>query len=1062
MVEFHGAAMMAEEMESLTQAMIEGRVASDAEAQEVLMRAILQFPIYLEKVKTNRRDNPLIVLPLLNDLRTVRGESLLTETNLFSPYLAPAREVTGTRLPLLENRQQFQDAARKLRQMYQYAAAGFIRGVNADENLGYLQKVFARLHKLTSGTARQPLWHICLALAEALEIDAIESSVSIKNLLRQLDKELKQLVVHGTAPQEPPAGTELIKNLLYYVARSGKHAPGFAADSGLQQGYELYELDRASPEGNETGEEAQNMPAAPDYEAMRPVVAAVRVELDVINQAVDASLVSGGDLQAVADVLPVIKRIGDTMAVLGIADLRRQILEQGETIEQAVSAGGELAAHELMAVAGHMLDIEGRLDNIAAGVDEGSEGQQHDLNLSQAQESVLRESRTGLEQVKDAIIEYIASQWDQTHLAKVPDILRGIRGGLEMVPMPRPARLLGAAARYVEEQLLAPDASPEWDKLDTLADAITGVEYYLERFTSERTEEDELLLAVAEDSVAQLGYAVAKTPTPAEAIATESQDSPQDHAQEQEALSHAYQIALADSPETDELSVPEESNADAFEVQPGSTDEHEPEAGSVSDDTPMSESDDDDDFDEEILEIFVEEAGEVSDAIAEYFPQWAADFENQEALTEFRRAFHTLKGSGRMVGANDIGELAWSIENMLNRILDGTIAPGDQHVAAIEQVRRILPDMIEAFSNRQPNPHPELAQTYAAQADALSRGEAPADLAEAHEALSAPAAEMPSTDSGLLVEETDDDEEDEADSQLWEIFGIEALAHLQVVGQYISEMESVAPLFAPPSDSTQRALHTLKGSAHMADIQPIPEMVAPWERVIKELCTYQVNIDEDILQLLKDAVEYTTFALRDIEQGKPVEIPRLKQFEARVSELREIFVAPLVRQQEAAADGLEAVDPELLAIFMAEEMNLLLDADKTLDQWGAEPERMDLLQPMQAELVTLTNGARRAKQLPLAELSDKLHQVYQALMADQLQCSDTLCASLKEAHDALLDMVDAVAVGQGLKPEPEEITNALNALLAQAQATHRLKAEADADADAVAAAAAASASRAAA
>src|SRR5690625_6214912 len=61
-----------------------------------------------------------------------------------------------------------------------------------------------------------------------------------------------------------------------------------------------------------------------------------------------------------------------------------------------------------------MLDIEGRLDNIAAGVDEGSEGQQHDLNLSQTQESVLRESRTGLEQVKDAIIEYIASQWDQT------------------------------------------------------------------------------------------------------------------------------------------------------------------------------------------------------------------------------------------------------------------------------------------------------------------------------------------------------------------------------------------------------------------------------------------------------------------------------------------------------------------------------------------------------------------------------------------------------------------------------------------------------------------------
>src|SRR5690625_6825375 len=99
-------------------------------------------------------------------------------------------------------------------------------------------------------------------------------------------------------------------------------------------------------------------------------------------------------------------------------------------------------------------------------------------------------------------------------------------------------------------------------------------------------------------------------------------------------------------------------------------------------------------------------------------------------------------------------------------------------------------------------------------------------------------------------------------------------------------MESVAPLFAPPSDSTQRALHTLKGSAHMADIQPIAELVVPLERFIKERCTYQVNVDEDILQLLKDAVEYTTIARLDIEQGKPGETPPLKKFKTRVIKLR--------------------------------------------------------------------------------------------------------------------------------------------------------------------------------
>src|SRR5690606_247291 len=80
MVEFYGAALLADEMEQLTQAMINNAVSNPTEAQEVLMRAILQFPLYLEQVKTTRQDNPLVVLPLLNDLRAVRGENLLTDT----------------------------------------------------------------------------------------------------------------------------------------------------------------------------------------------------------------------------------------------------------------------------------------------------------------------------------------------------------------------------------------------------------------------------------------------------------------------------------------------------------------------------------------------------------------------------------------------------------------------------------------------------------------------------------------------------------------------------------------------------------------------------------------------------------------------------------------------------------------------------------------------------------------------------------------------------------------------------------------------------------------------
>ena len=88
---------------------------------------------------------------------------------------------------------------------------------------------------------------------------------------------------------------------------------------------------------------------------------------------------------------------------------------------------------------------------------------------------------------------------------------------------------------------------------------------------------------------------------------------------------------------------------------------------------PPEQADDDDLIDDEIIEIFVEEAEEVLEALDQYFPRWAANTGDETALVEFRRAFHTLKGSGRMVGATTVGELAWSIENMMNRVIDGAI-----------------------------------------------------------------------------------------------------------------------------------------------------------------------------------------------------------------------------------------------------------------------------------------------------------------------------------------------------------------------------------------------------
>src|SRR3974377_1232931 len=55
------------------------------------------------------------------------------------------------------------------------------------------------------------------------------------------------------------------------------------------------------------------------------------------------------------------------------------------------------------------------------------------------------------------------------------------------------------------------------------------------------------------------------------------------------------------------------------------------------------------------------------------FPVWDQNPLERDSLVTVRRCFHTLKGSGRMVGARELGEFAWSIENLLNRLLDNTL-----------------------------------------------------------------------------------------------------------------------------------------------------------------------------------------------------------------------------------------------------------------------------------------------------------------------------------------------------------------------------------------------------
>jgi len=724
--------------------------------------------------------------------------------------------------------------------------------------------------------------------------------------------------------------------------------------------------------------------------------------LNTCKHLLDLALSGQGGMSDLEEMLPIVKRIGDTLAVLGIGEMRKQAMIQHEALT-AIRDKGTFADGELIDVANGLANLENRLEAIAKGAGKTSDYanlDEREVEIDSAKHAVLMECRAGLELVKETIVESMSNQWNTSNLPRAVETLHHVQGGLLMVPLPRPAAIAEACSVYIRDQLSQRPALPGRE-LQTLAEAIASIDYFLERLIGGHGDDLDMYLSLAEEALGRLGYPLGSAP------AASSELPAQSYAPEAEppvAAAPVFESAKTES-------------ATAVAEVPTSTQylSEEP------------HEDEDNPIDDEIIDIFVEEAADVLATLEEYVPRWADNMADEDAMVTVRRAFHTLKGSGRMVDAQDIGELAWSIENMLNRVLDRTFTPQSAHVRLIEQVLKVVPALVDAFKHRRPHPDPARCNQYIQWAQELSQGRVPVglDYAGSYEDVPPPAA--PEAVSEPVIAESPEENEDQV---LWEIFASEAATHLAVVDGYIADMIAAAPLYSPPTDQLQRALHTLKGSAHMAAVTPIAAIMTPLETFIKELRSYQLRIDDDILQLLQDAAAYTREGLDCIYAHRPVVLSKQEQFVARVQELSELHLAPLIHLREIGDEGEhKAVDPRLLAIFMAEEMSLLLDADVLLARWRDAPDSlMGELPPLVNELQTLSEGARQANLPEMGGFVEQLKAIYSAVLDDHLTADDHFFSTMIAAHEKLLDMVDQVAAGQNIVPVSADLQAGLDAL----------------------------------
>ena len=999
--EVYGGSLLAEEMEHVAHYISAhaSHGSIDTDGLDALMRAMEQLPAYLDRVASGGRDVPLALLPLLNDLRAVRGGALLSEGTLLMLNLhsdEPARPIaTG---PAGET----SELAKRLRPRFQRALLGWIRGDNIEQQLGAMSEIAEQFETASASQPVFQLWWVVGSILEGLRQRGLDGSVSIKRLLGQVDRELRRLQDTGEErySQQPPL--ELLNNLLFYVARVTTQGPRV---TGVRRSFQLDELLPV----DERIDEARETLSAPSVRLMRTVAAAIREDLTRVKDVLDIFVRKGAN--QVEDLVPqleMLRKISDTLGVLGLGALRDRVQGEIESLRAIVDRRSPPDDATLLGIAAALIEVEDSLDGQLVRLILPEAGPRADVapqdeEFRQVQDAVLRECIVNMARIKEAVTQALGAPAEAQGLDQVPQLVRGITAGLLMLGRQRAVEVMEGIGEALGGIMRPEPGALAPHRLERMADAIVAVEYYMEMLQAGRPDHFNMLESAENclGSLDQAGKVVALRGRPAEAApAPEPLPSVIENVRE---MAAAVRAPVA------------------------------PPAGAFSGDS-------------EFVHLFIEEARENVAQIAALFPQWEQNPLEIEALRDVRRSFHTLKGSGRMVGALRLGEFAWTIENLLNRVLSQTLTRSPEILAVVRDAVAMLPVLIDELEYG--SPPVGTADAIAARADAISGRDggalptaapSPAPLAAVETGEMAPVAATEPAPAPAT----------EVDPVLQDIFRKETVGHVAAVRDYI-QRRSQDPAPHPVTEDLYRACHTLSGIAKTAGVRQGIKVAEPMEHYIRKLHDVGHGLPAEGLSLLKDTLRALENVVDhfDEDTGFFPDHRRLlvgwhgleRSLDGELARLSAPAESPSIPPgsvefavTDAGAPPAEArstdnqydvelpavdveFDADIAGIFSEEASELLELADAVLGRWRRDRADAGSVIELKRILHTLKGGARMAGLRAMGDLSHEMESALESFESDAAPADTQAIAALQAALDALHQMRDAAGGGQAMAP----------------------------------------------
>jgi len=768
----------------------------------VMDRALFALRQFLNDLAQGEPDVPLKLFPMYKELNELSGRNNAVESELFFPDLTEAPAPAAAEIPAAQLSTHLVTA----RSLFQRGLLAWLKQPQQAVGLSTMRSALDSLHQVATLLDAHPgLWWASGALMDVVlqPSDRIDLA-QIKSTLGRLERAMRSL-----ADGKSAESSSLMREVLYPIAFS-------TSDSErVREVKALYRLDSQLPEFCVSGTlEYDEHLLAPVLDGMRRRLAEIESSWSHYTAGDGARLrrlrADMTALKATARDLGHYRLVRLLDIVLMICSkLPEQYPVQNEMLALEMAAG--LLFMETMlenftspppdidqqvnVMAGWLLDaVKPRhplLQTLGAVRDDVTQREQ----FAHARTQVVHEMRHNLRIVEETIEQIARDPGAYLRILNVGNEMRQIAGALKMLGLNRANGVL-SACMHLMKLSASEDATLNRASLEWVADGLSCLDFYLSAIGQGIAPSDDLLIGFVQRLGSEGEH---PSGTTAWVPATSDSDSPA------ALVSHA--------PTTYPPSRAEESNDDASATTAA------PEARRLAraDFPTCTATGAGPDLDDMRL-VFADEADQVLQTIAELRALPAPEAHDNGTLVELTRAFHTLKGSSRLVGLVDLGQVAWEIERTLDAWVEHRLPASGQLLHLIDDVALALRGSVANLrSGSEPALHPYGGLVERAE---LLRAAFPAPR-------SSPAFELPTSgeahDPPPVSADTVDVSAEELDLSLLPVFLDEASVLLpRLYGELTSWRADQRDIRA--GRAFVRTLHTLKGSARLVGAMRLGEL----------------------------------------------------------------------------------------------------------------------------------------------------------------------------------------------------------------------------------------------